>query len=436
MDCNCGLPAHFFVGRDGKIGYNCPRSKCKFYATAPVFCSEYSRIVPNASTPADAILIRCEAALHPEAKGGRSVPCCLLKCYGSITDRPDLLAVLEDPAYGGEWHTTAAAYIYLMEHYKTLVSRLKSMKSTLLQEIPPFFFSCLEKYRQATVQYEYLLHNDKEKDELEMDVVYQQLKPFQKKGVEFILTRGGRGMIADSMGLGKTVQAICVAHYYRQEWPVLVVCPMSLTENWVKEFNRFCGVAFSRMIVLQGPKAQVTSLHEVVIVSYSSLKYVDKKVFNVVILDESHYIKAGDSNRTKAALSLCSKANRVLLLSGTPAMSRPIELYTQMQAIQARCTPTKTQFGARYCNAFVGRFGVDYTGHMHENELHYFLRNFMIRRTKAELGGELPSKTRQLLYVTITEKERKAMEKQVSALRKSVDSAPGGATSTVPTREM
>lgn len=49
--------------------------------------------------------------------------------------------------------------------------------------------------------------------------------------------------------------------------------------------------------------------------------------------DESHSIKSEKSARTQVALSLAMKCSRCILLSGTPALSRPIELYTQIKAI-------------------------------------------------------------------------------------------------------
>lgn len=41
------------------------------------------------------------------------------------------------------------------------------------------------------------------------------------------------------MGVGKTVQAIAIAYVYREEWPVLVVCPASLKYNWKEEFLKW-----------------------------------------------------------------------------------------------------------------------------------------------------------------------------------------------------
>jgi hypothetical protein len=74
-------------------------------------------------------------------------------------------------------------------------------------------------------------------------------------------------------------------------------------------------------------------------VSYDLIwKFADleKNGFKFLICDESHYIKSAEAKRTKALLALLAKSKRAVLLSGTPALSRPIELYTQVSVLQVR----------------------------------------------------------------------------------------------------
>ncbi|KPI83530.1 putative Dna helicase [Leptomonas seymouri] len=423
MNCNCEFPARYLISRDGKPCFTCAFGRCRFYALAPVQCDGYTRVILGApgSPPADTgVVLRLEALVHPVHK---SVASFMIRVQGD-PQRWEALRkeVLQDPQFEGAWYTTAKAFLYPMSQYSSLVNALKArrLSNTALAEIPHFYFRCVERLRQIPLQYAEDVAAGRARHPDPDDCVFRQLKPFQKEGVRFVVAQQGRAMIADDMGLGKTVQAIAVAHHYRDEWPVLVVCPMSLLENWAREFNKFCGIPYTRIAILQSTKAKATSLQDVVIVSYSSLKCVEAAHFNVVILDESHYIKAGAAKRAQLSLKICRDSRRVLLLSGTPAMSRPIELYAQLQAIQPNVVPSKTHFGARYCNSYVSRFGIDMTGHSHTDELHSMLRHYVIRRTKKELGDELPSKSRQLLYVYITDREKKALEKQILALRSSL----------------
>ncbi|CAC9491230.1 putative DNA helicase [Leishmania infantum JPCM5] len=432
MNCLCDHPARYLISRDGKPCYTCALGRCRFYALAPVQCEGYTRVTlgaPGCPLADTGVVLRFEALVHPTSK---DVACFMIRVQGEASRWDTLrLAVLQDSQFEGMWYTAGRAFLYPMAQYTRLVAALKarSLPHVAFEEIPSFYFRCVERMRQLPRQYADDVAAGRACLPDAEDCVYRRLKPFQREGVRFVLERHGRAMIADDMGLGKTVQAIAVAHHYRDEWPVLVVCPMSLMENWAKEFNKFCGIPFARIAILQGAKATATSLQAVAIVSYSSLKCVEDAHFNVVILDESHYIKAGAAKRAQQSLKLCRASRRVILLSGTPAMSRPIELYAQLQAIQPSLVPSKAQFGARYCNSFVGRFGIDMTGHAHPDELHSLLRHFLIRRTKRELGSELPSKSRQLLYMYITEKEKKALEKQIIALRRSLSSTSAAASS-------
>ena len=56
----------------------------------------------------------------------------------------------------------------------------------------------------------------------------KSLMEFQRVGVRFALSRGGRILIGDEMGLGKTVQAVALLAAYRDKWPALIITPASL----------------------------------------------------------------------------------------------------------------------------------------------------------------------------------------------------------------
>lgn len=62
------------------------------------------------------------------------------------------------------------------------------------------------------------------------------LYAFQKVGIQYGIDKHGRVLIGDEMGVGKTIQAICIAYLYRKDWPVIVICPSSLRFNWRDEF--------------------------------------------------------------------------------------------------------------------------------------------------------------------------------------------------------
>jgi SWI/SNF-related matrix-associated actin-dependent regulator 1 of chromatin subfamily A len=69
--------------------------------------------------------------------------------------------------------------------------------------------------------------------------------------------------------------------------------------------------------------------------------------FKFIICDESHYLKSGNAGRTQLILPLLKAAKHKLLLSGTPALSRPAELYTQLDALGTPIFKSFHQFGLR-----------------------------------------------------------------------------------------
>ncbi|MEQ2278928.1 SWI/SNF- matrix-associated actin-dependent regulator of chromatin subfamily A-like protein 1 [Ameca splendens] len=232
------------------------------------------------------------------------------------------------------------------------------------------------------------------------------LMPFQKEGVNFAVSKQGRLLLADDMGLGKTLQAICIAAYYRSEWPLLVVAPSSVRFTWAEAFRRWLpSLSPGSINVVVKTKDDMRS-GLVNIVSYDLLSRMDKQhpghSFYVLIMDESHFLKNMKTARCKAALPLLKAAKRVILLSGTPAMSRPCELYTQILAVRPALFPRFHEFGVRYCDAREKNWGWDYSGSSNLGELKLLLEEcLMLRRLKADVLSQLPSKQRKVVTVTI-----------------------------------
>ena len=176
----------------------------------------------------------------------------------------------------------------------------------------------------------------------------------------------------------------------------------------------------------------------IVVASYSLLqnrsaaaRCLQQFEFQSVIADESHNLKQPKTQRTLLAQPLLSKAKRLVLLSGTPALARPVELWTQVQAIAPNLfAKTYTEFTKRYCNARRGRFGWDVNGLSNPDELHAKLKQIMVRRLKSDVLHELPAKQRSIVPITIPKgsKERRecqAIIQELKETRKSVSQLVG-----------
>jgi len=257
------------------------------------------------------------------------------------------------------------------------------------------------------------------------------LMAFQREGVRFALRRGGRALIGDEMGLGKTVQALAVAAAYSSEWPALIVAPSSLREAWADALGEWLGIRGSRVLVANSAKEGEAiapgpcAPYDFVIVSYGLVGKLRSKLeaarFGIVILDESHYIKDAKAQRTRDTVPLCSSAPRCLLLSGTPALARPKELFKQLDAILPSAKLTMRAFGERYCVADrPSRFGGPFDGASNLEELNRVLTaSAMVRRLKRDVLTQLPPKRRQQVFLTLNAAEKK----QLSGLSKQLDSA-------------
>ncbi|XP_051884285.1 DNA annealing helicase and endonuclease ZRANB3 isoform X2 [Pristis pectinata] len=260
----------------------------------------------------------------------------------------------------------------------------------------------------------------------------QKLLPFQKEGVKFAIERNGRCMIADEMGLGKTIQAIAISYLYKKEWPVLIVVPSSLKYPWIEEIEKWIpdlnpddiNLIESKSDVGRIPASKVTILGYGLLMTKAQtlIDALYDQNFQVVIVDESHYIKSRIAARSTILVPIIQKAARAVLLTGTPALSRPEELFMQINALCPRKFGTWTEYAKRYCNAHRRYFGKkalwDYKGASNLDELHQRLSNIMIRRMKDEVLTQLPPKIRQQIPFDLSKDAAKEMNDSIEEWEK------------------
>jgi SWI/SNF-related matrix-associated actin-dependent regulator of chromatin subfamily A-like protein 1 len=217
------------------------------------------------------------------------------------------------------------------------------------------------------------------------------------------------------MGLGKTVQSLAIANYYIDEWPLFIIAPSSVKFMWKEKINEWLGNAIKKhfnvtntddvvQVIMKGSDEINIKKNKVVIGSYDllakNIDEIEKFNYKVVIVDECHLMKSGKAARTKAACRLLKNADRVILLSGTPALSRPSELYSQIDVINSSLFPNFYEFGMRYCDGKESRFGMDFSGASNMNELRILLEEkLLMRREKKDVILQLPSKMREMVIL-------------------------------------
>lgn len=291
---------------------------------------------------------------------------------------------------------------FSIEDYNQLMCKVAPLAPhVVLGAIPPYVLKIL---KEQTV-------DPKNIDLMPIEsTIRQKLLPFQEDGVRFGIARHGRCMIADDMGLGKTYQALAIASYYRHEWPLLIVTTSSMRETWQRTIHDLLpSVPMMNIAVLSSGKDVNTIADkqtEVVIVSYKMTsmhtELLQNKNFGVVIIDESHHLKSGRARCVAALGRVAGRRARALLLSGTPALSRPAELYAQLALIRRDLFPSYTEFGKRYCNGKQTSFGWDMSGQSNLAELQVLLQKFLIRRTKEQVLTNLEEKIRESVLLDST----------------------------------
>jgi SWI/SNF-related matrix-associated actin-dependent regulator 1 of chromatin subfamily A len=237
-----------------------------------------------------------------------------------------------------------------------------------------------------------------------------QYRPFQKAGIVYAMNRPN-ALIADEMGLGKTIQAIGIINASRIKGKVLVVCPASLKINWKREMDKW--LVDKRSVEIANGKEFPDA--DIVIVNYDILKKYHDELrqheFDLLVCDESHYLKNSKTQRTSEVLGKWDKdeskitspinAKRKVFLTGTPILNRPNELWPLVSALGL--FKSWKYYHTRYCDGKETRYGWDVSGASNLGELQEKLReSIMVRRLKKDVLKELPAKQRQILEIPNT----------------------------------
>lgn len=226
--------------------------------------------------------------------------------------------------------------------------------------------------------------------------IYDKLMPFQKDGVKFGIKKQGRVLLADEMGLGKTIQALAIAFYYHSNFPLLIIAPASLIHEWESAVSKFLNI---RGIIIKN-KVDLNKINSVSIISYNlaTTLYTSLNQLNykVIICDECHYLKSLKSKRTKELIPILQNTLRLIMISGTPALSRPCELFPILHCLNKKLFRNFNEYGTRYCDGKKVNGYMDYKGCSNSDELIFLLeKEIMIRRNKNDILTNLPPKRRK-----------------------------------------
>ena len=235
---------------------------------------------------------------------------------------------------------------------------------------------------------------------------------YQHQGVDwlsFLRDAELGGVLADDMGLGKTLQTLCVLR-----GRCLVVCPKSVVYNWADEITRFRPGL--RTAIYHGPRRELDPEAEVTLTTYALLR-LDAQLlseidWDVVVLDEAQAIKNLGSQTARAAFELHGKFR--IALSGTPVENRLEELWSAMHFANPGLLGGASDFQERYSGP------IEQGDPQAAQRLRTKIRPFILRRTKAEVVPELPSRTDMVLHVELDDVERSVYDAVRVATKRDV----------------
>jgi SWI/SNF-related matrix-associated actin-dependent regulator 1 of chromatin subfamily A len=224
---------------------------------------------------------------------------------------------------------------------------------------------------------------------------------FQRAGVEFLASHT-TALLCDDMGLGKSVQICGLLNYDLTLRSCLIVCPASMKLCWHRELSKWLCDSRKLSIADSGNKAGADS--DIVIVNYDILtkleRFLSKRIWDLVVFDEGHFLKSPTAQRTIAAKALC--ARKKVILSGTPMLNRPAELWSLLNLLEPACWPNFYRFAHRYCAPVKASWGWDFSGASNQRELALLLRSrLMLRRRKKDVLPQLPPITRQVVPLSV-----------------------------------
>ncbi|KIJ39853.1 hypothetical protein M422DRAFT_780869 [Sphaerobolus stellatus SS14] len=264
----------------------------------------------------------------------------------------------------------------------------------------------------------------------------KHLRPHQVEGVKFMYEcvmgmrkHEGQGCIlADEMGMGKTLQTVTLIWTLLKQSPYatgspvmgkcLIACPVSLVNNWKKEFQKWLGR--DRVGIFVGDKDKTvikqfvnSKIHQVLVIGYERLKGVMNDLvycqppIGLIVCDEGHRLKSAQSKVNQMFDKL--KVGRRIILSGTPIQNNLEELHAMTDFCNPGLLDDYSSFKRLYENPIMKSRTPGCSkkelelGNTRSAQLLAICNSFVLRRDAGILNNYLPPKFEYVVFVKPTE---------------------------------
>jgi len=341
-----------------------------------------------------------------------------IKLFLEIVDETGTFTVVSKPKRDKRWHyalenvehlTKGSVTIVLGQFYEQF---LDSLEPDVVVQKPPLLFKSFINRESIDTSMIFLPSRV-------APMIWEKAFKFQREDIEHAVRLNGNCFLSGEMGTGKTMESLGVVSYFRTETSRhLFIVPSYLRGNWWREID-FWTEEDSQIIFKTSDEL---SSKQFIIISYDLAVRKIKELFKIkwktIVCDESHYLKSRTAKRVKVLRTMITKAPHTLLLSGTPALSKPCELFTQLNMLYPVFFKQFSQFAFRYCDLKKTVWGWDSNGATNRDEMAAIMKNCMVRRLKKDVLGDLPQKIRKEIHIDLTKKEKNELVHQFEELKK------------------
>ena len=241
------------------------------------------------------------------------------------------------------------------------------------------------------------------------DIPKLSLKPYkyQEDGIRFMIDRlnnVGFCLNGDGVGLGKTLESIGTIKWFvenRGARKILVVCKKSIKTQWESEIRKIADWQKAPIFVTGDTKAKRKKAYAgikevpngILITNYHNFLHDAEEIgqvnYDICVVDEANCVKGSDGKMNKKIAEACS-GKRTILLTGTPIMSRPDDIWGIVHLATPNFFGPYEEFEKRYIVKEFGIYGEQVVGAKNLDELQERMSEFLIMRSAEDAAIDLP----------------------------------------------
>jgi SNF2 family DNA or RNA helicase len=228
---------------------------------------------------------------------------------------------------------------------------------------------------------------------------------------------GGRALLADEVGLGKTIEAgLIIAEYLARGMvrSLLILTPASLVSQWQLELSEKFNISTITTDArdLQQAPEEFWTENPRIVASINMAKsakhyaFVTNRAWDLVVVDEAHHLK----NRSTLNWKLVNDLQKrfILMLTATPVQNSLVELFNLLTLLKPGLLQTEALFKKQYVDSKNGRMPKN------PEQLRSLMREVMIRNTRALVDVKLPKRFATTITV-VPDKAEQQLYQDLSA---------------------